>query len=59
MKKVCDIVDILLEFGGVAAGEATCAGRGVDLGTERVPLKALTDAQKADIVKRLKKIGYR
>ena len=59
MKKVCDIVDILVEFGGVAAGKAMCAVHGVDLGTVRVPLKALTDAQKADIVKRLKKIGYR
>ena len=59
MKKVCDIVDILVEFGGVAAGKAMCAVHGVDLGTVRMPLKALTDAQKADIVKRLKKIGYR
>ena len=59
MKKVCDIVDILVEFGGVAAGKAMCAVHGVDLGTVRVPLKALTDAQKADIVKRLKKIGYK
>ena len=59
MKKVCDIVDILVEFGGVAAGKAMCAVHGVDLGTVRVPLKPLTDAQKADIVKRLKKIGYK
>ncbi len=59
MKKVCDIVDILVEFGGVAAGKAMCAVHGVDLGTVRVPLKTLTDAQKADIVKRLKKIGYK
>ena len=59
MKKVCDIVDILVEFGGVAAGKAMCAVHGVDLGTVRVPLKPLTDAQKADIVKRLRKIGYK
>ena len=59
MKKVCDIVDILVEYGGVAAGKAMCAVHGVDLGTVRVPLKALTAAQKADIVKRLKKIGYK
>ncbi len=59
MKKVCDIVDILVEFGGVAAGKAMCAVHGVDLGTVRQPLKALTDEQKKGIVARLKKIGYK
>ena len=59
MKKVCDIVDILVEYGGVAAGKAMCAVWGVDLGTVRVPLKALTDAEKKTIVSRLKKIGYK
>jgi len=59
MKKVCDIVDILVEYGGVAAGKAMCAVHGVDLGTVRQPLKALTDAQKADIVARLRKIGWK
>ena len=59
MKKVCDIVDILVEFGGVAAGKAMCAVHGVDLGTVRAPLKALTREQKAAIVARLKKIGYK
>ena len=59
MKKVCDIVDILVEFGGVAAGKAMCAVHGVDLGTVRVPLKPLTKEQKADIVKRIRKIGYK
>ena len=59
MKKVCDIVDILVEFGGVAAGKAMCAVHGVDLGTVRVPLKPLTKEQKTGIVSRLKKIGYK
>lgn len=59
MKKVCDIVDILVEFGGVAAGKAMCAVHGVDLGTVRVPLKPLTKEQKTEIVSRLKKIGYK
>lgn len=59
MKKVCDIVDILVEYGGVAAGKAMCAVHGVDLGTVRVPLKPLTKEQKADIVKRIRKIGYK
>ncbi|MCR5414046.1 MAG: dihydrodipicolinate synthase family protein [Kiritimatiellae bacterium] len=59
MKKVCDIVDILVEYGGVAAGKAMCAVWGVDLGTVRVPLKALTADEKKSIVARLKKIGYK
>ena len=59
MKKVCDIVDILVEFGGVAAGKAMCAVHGVDLGTVRAPIKALTAAQKSAIVARLKKIGWK
>ena len=59
MKKVCDIVDILVEYGGVAGGKAMCKVWGVDLGTVRAPLKALTDAEKASIVKRIRKIGYR
>lgn len=59
MKKVCDIVDILVEYGGVAAGKAMCAVHGVDLGTVRAPLKALTGEEKASIVARLRKIGYR
>ena len=36
-----------------------CAVWGVDLGTVRQPLKALTDAEKKAIVARLKKIGYK
>ena len=59
MKKVCDIVDILVEYGGVAAGKAMCAVHGVDLGTVRAPLTPLTAAQKADVVARLRKIGYK
>ena len=59
MKKVCDVVDILVEYGGVAGGKAMCAVWGVDLGTVRQPLKALTDAEKKAIVARLKKIGYK
>ena len=59
MKKVCDIVDILVQYGGVAAGKAMCAVHGVDLGTVRQPLTALTAAQKADVVARLRKIGWK
>jgi len=59
MKKVCDIVDILVQYGGVAGGKAMMKVWGLDMGGVRLPNVSLTDAQKADCVKRLKKIGYR
>jgi len=59
MKKVCDIVDILVQYGGVAAGKAMMAVWGLDMGGVRLPNVSLDARQKADCVARLKKIGYR
>lgn len=59
MKKVCDIVDILVQYGGVAGGKAMMAVHGLDMGDVRLPNRALTAAEKADCVKRLRKIGYK
>lgn len=59
MKKVCDIVDILVQYGGVAGGKVMCKMWGLDLGDVRLPNKSLKPADKADIVKRIKKIGYK
>ena len=59
MRKVCDIVDILVQYGGVAGGKAMMAVHGLDMGDVRLPCKSLTVAEKADCVKRLRKIGYR
>jgi len=59
MKKVCDIVDILVQYGGVAGGKAMMAVWGLDMGGVRLPNVSLDAKQKADCVKRLKKIGYR
>ena len=59
MKKVCDIVDILVQYGGVAGGKAMMAVWGLDMGGVRLPNVSLSDAAKADCVRRLKKIGYR
>jgi N-acetylneuraminate lyase len=56
MTKVCQIVDILVQYGGVAAGKAMMAIHGIDVGDVRLPLKALTSEQKKDIVSRLNKI---
>ncbi len=59
MKKVCDIVDILVQYGGVAGGKAMMKVWGLDMGGVRLPNVSLTEAQKADCVARLKKIGYK
>ena len=59
MKRVCDIVDILVQYGGVAGGKAMMKVWGLDMGGVRAPNVSLSDAAKADCVKRLKKIGYR
>jgi N-acetylneuraminate lyase len=56
MAKVCRIVDILFRYGGVAAGKAMMAVHGLDLGDVRLPLKALTAAEKRAIVAELRDI---
>jgi N-acetylneuraminate lyase len=56
MTKVCRIVDILARYGGIAAGKAMMALHGIDAGDPRLPLKALTAGQKAEIVKELRSI---
>lgn len=59
MKKVCDIVDILVEYGGVAGGKAMMAVHGLDMGDVRPPNRPLTPSQKQAVVTRLKEIGWR
>lgn len=56
MAKVCRIVDILFRYGGVAAGKAMMAVHGIDAGDVRLPLKALTAAEKGAIAAELRDI---
>jgi N-acetylneuraminate lyase len=56
MARACRIVDILGQHGGVAAGKAMMAVHGIDVGDPRLPLRALTVGEKADIVRRLRDI---
>jgi N-acetylneuraminate lyase len=56
MVKICSIVDILMQYGGVAAGKAMMAVHGIDVGNPRLPLKPLTAGEKKDIVARLRAI---
>lgn len=41
MNKVCKIVDLLIENGGISAGKAMMLVKGIDCGITRKPLKAL------------------
>ena len=59
MRKVCDIVGILMQYGGVAGGKAMMAVHGLDMGDVRLPCRSLTATEKVDCVNRLRKIGYR
>lgn len=56
MAKVCEIVDILVQYGGVAGGKAMMAFHGLDMGVVRPPLGNLSAEAKADCVARLKAI---
>lgn len=59
MKRVCDIVDILVQYGGVAGGKVMCQMWGVDLGDVRLPNVAISPEGKKDILARIKKIGVK
>ncbi|MEJ2765280.1 dihydrodipicolinate synthase family protein [Photobacterium sp. MCCC 1A19761] len=58
MDKVIAIVRILVEYGGVAAGKAAMQLHGIDAGDPRLPIRALTAAQKADVVAKMRDIGF-
>lgn len=55
--KVVKLVDILVQYGGVAAGKAIMALHGIDCGDPRLPISALTAAQKQDIIQRVEALG--
>ncbi len=58
MDKVIAIIRILVEYGGVAAGKAAMEIHGIDAGDPRSPIRALTAAQKADVVAKMRDIGF-
>ncbi len=58
MDKVIAIIRILVEYGGVAAGKAAMGIHGIDAGDPRSPIRALTAAQKADVVAKMRDIDF-
>lgn len=54
MHKVCQVVDILVQYGGVAAGKVMMEAHGIKLGDPRLPIPTISAAGKKDILARLK-----
>ncbi len=58
MDSVVDLIRVLVEFGGVAAGKAAMALHDIDAGDPRLPLRALTAEQKITIETRMRAAGF-
>ena len=57
MDKVIGIIRPLVQYGGVAAGKATMALHGIDVGNPRLPIASLSDEQKQDVLNQMKAAG--
>jgi len=60
MRIVCRLVDMLGEYGGIAAGKAMLMTAGVDFGDPRLPLLPLDEEPKRQIIAAATKLldGY-
>lgn len=58
MDKVIAIIRILVEYGGVAAGKVAMQLHGIDAGDPRTPIRALTAAQKADVLAKMRDADF-
>lgn len=58
MDSVIELIRVLVEFGGVAAGKAAMALHDIDVGDPRLPLRALTAQQKDIVVDRMRNAGF-
>lgn len=56
MHQVCQGVDFLVKFGGIAAGKAMMRLKNIDCGDPRLPLLSLNEGQKREIASAMKKI---
>ncbi|UJF17913.1 dihydrodipicolinate synthase family protein [Vibrio sp. SS-MA-C1-2] len=58
MDKVIEIIRILVEFGGVAAGKAAMQLHGIDVGNPRQPIRSLTEEQHKLVIEKFKAINF-
>ena len=56
MRKVCEGVKLLNQYGGLPAGKAMMGVKGLDCGPARPPLRCLDAAARADIAEQLRNI---
>jgi len=53
MDKVIALIRTLVQYGGVAAGKAAMQLHGIDVGNPRLPIRALNDDEKKDVVAKM------
>lgn len=58
MDNVIDLIRVLVEFGGVAAGKAAMALHDINAGDPRLPLRTLTAEQKITVEQRMRAAGF-
>jgi N-acetylneuraminate lyase len=58
MDKVIALIRPLVQYGGVAAGKAAKQLHGIDVGNPRLPIRALSDAEKQDVVAKMQAAGF-
>lgn len=58
MDNVIDLIRVLVEFGGVAAGKAAMALHDIDAGDPRLPIMPLSEEQKETVIERMRKADF-
>lgn len=58
MDKVIGLIRPLVQFGGVAAGKAAMQLHGIDVGDPRLPIRALSEQEKQDVVAQMQAAGF-
>ena len=58
MDKVIALIRTLVQYGGVAAGKAAMQLHGIDVGNPRLPIRALNDDEKKDVVAKMQAAGF-
>lgn len=58
MDSVINLIRVLVEYGGVAAGKVAMGLHDIDAGNPRLPLRALSTAQKQDVLTKMANSGF-
>lgn len=58
MDNVIELIRVLVDFGGVAAGKVAMALHDINAGNPRLPLTPLSNAQKETVIERMRKANF-